>query len=29
VIEYGKEWGNNKDTKILRLEYRGETAAAL
>lgn len=29
VIEYGKEWGNNKDTRILRLEYRGETAAAL
>jgi cytochrome c len=29
VIEYGKEWGNNKDTKILRLEYRGDTAAAL
>jgi cytochrome c len=23
VIEYGKEWGNNKDTKILRLEYTG------
>jgi cytochrome c len=21
VIEYGKEWGNNKDTKILRLEH--------
>lgn len=29
VIEYGKEWGNNKDTKILRLEYRGDAAAAL
>ena len=24
VIEYGKEWGNNKDTKILRLEHIGE-----
>jgi cytochrome c len=24
VIEYGKEWGNNKDTKILRLEYTGQ-----
>ncbi len=22
VIEYGKEWGNNKDTRILRLEHR-------
>ena len=22
VIEYGKEWGNNKDTKIIRLEHR-------
>ena len=29
VIEYGKEWGNNKDTKILRLEYRGDGSASL
>lgn len=27
VIEYGKEWGNNKDTKILRLEYAGKGSA--
>jgi cytochrome c len=23
VIEFGKDWGNNKDTKILRIEYTG------
>jgi cytochrome c len=23
VIEFGKDWGNNKDTRILRLEYTG------
>lgn len=28
LIEYGKEWGNNKDTKIIRIEYRGDVAAA-
>jgi cytochrome c len=29
LIEYGKDWGNNKDTKILRIEYRGEGSASL
>lgn len=24
LIEYGKDWGNNKDTKIVRIEYVGE-----
>ena len=23
LIEFGTAWGNNKDTKILRLEYTG------
>jgi hypothetical protein len=27
VIEYGKDWGNNLDTKIVRLEYRGKDVA--
>ena len=25
LIEYGKEWGGNLDTKIIRLEYTGKT----
>lgn len=29
VIEYGKDWGNNKDTRILRLEYRGDGSTSL
>jgi cytochrome c len=24
VIEFGKDWGNNKDTKIIRIEYAGK-----
>lgn len=28
LIEYGKDWGNNTDTKIIKIEYRGTTAAA-
>jgi len=24
VIEFGKDWGNNKDTKIVRIEYTGK-----
>lgn len=24
VIEFGKDWGNNKDTKIIRIEYTGK-----
>ena len=24
LIEFGKDWGNNKDTKIIRIEYAGK-----
>jgi cytochrome c len=26
LIEFGKDWGNNKDTKIIRIEYHGDKA---
>jgi cytochrome c len=27
LIEFGKDWGNNTDTKIVKIEYRGKASA--
>ena len=27
LIEYGKDWGNNSDTKIVRIEYHGPSGS--
>ena len=27
LIEYGKDWGNNSDTKIVRIEYHGSSGS--
>jgi cytochrome c len=27
LIEYGKDWGNNSDTKIVRIEYHAPSGS--